>query len=227
MNAPVALLHPDTSVALALEQALHTGGFRVAVRTHAPHMLAAHPMLGRCSVLVHAISDPQSFSTHHQALLRTAPLLVTVLLVTPQLRLDSSMLGALLYERNVVAVVSELSPTERILKAVDNAHHPGAFVDQTVLVMVRSGDPPRRAELSRMERSVIQHLQHGKRLREIAVLLGLSESTVKSHGAKAAAKLGCSSSLEAARRAASLGLIDDGAAPPPTEAFVASTDSRS
>ena len=60
------------------------------------------------------------------------------------------------------------------------------------------------------EREVLDLVLHGHSTRSAGGVLGLAESTVKSHAAKAAARLGMKSSRQAAAEASRRGLIAHG-----------------
>lgn len=62
--------------------------------------------------------------------------------------------------------------------------------------------------LSPREREVISHASHGKKNREIAVAIGVSEETVKSHVKNSLRKLGASDRTHAVAKCLRSGLID-------------------
>jgi DNA-binding CsgD family transcriptional regulator len=86
--------------------------------------------------------------------------------------------------------------SKRVLATLGTLGHPGARSRTSLL----------RPPLSRREDEVVRLALHGITAREIGQELGIGERTVETHLANAYAKLGVSSRLDLARRAAQLGL---------------------
>ena len=61
--------------------------------------------------------------------------------------------------------------------------------------------------LTAREKEILQHMAEGLANKQIALLLGISEHTVKFHLSSLYVKLGISSRTEAVRRGVELGLI--------------------
>jgi DNA-binding NarL/FixJ family response regulator len=105
---------------------------------------------------------------------------------------------------------------QELARAVRAAHAGGALLDPGVaarLVEALAGTPPEEPEAGRLtprEREVLELIARGRSNKRIALELGVSEKTVKTHVGHVLAKLGVTDRTQAAMRAVQAGLVDLG-----------------
>ena len=91
------------------------------------------------------------------------------------------------------------SPLAALVKAIRGVHAGEIWAERKVAFsLLRAGSPAARGKLTPRELHVLEALAEGKRNKEIAELLSISETTVKSHLNRAYHKLHLSDRLQAA-----------------------------
>lgn len=112
--------------------------------------------------------------------------------------------------RGVSGVISRHGDPYQLVSRIRAAYAGGLYLDEQARDALLSGDlGPGTPALSVRERQVLAALAQGQNLLGTARSLGMGLSTVKSHAAKAAAKLGTNSSHRAAVLARDLGLLEE------------------
>jgi DNA-binding NarL/FixJ family response regulator len=103
----------------------------------------------------------------------------------------------------------------QLARAVREAHAGRAIIDPTVAARLvhaladgSASNPTRQDELTRREREVLELIAGGRSNKRIALELGISEKTVKTHVGHLLAKLGVSDRTQAAMLAVRQGLGD-------------------
>lgn len=115
----------------------------------------------------------------------------------------------------VSAILSKYTSAAMLMTRLGMVFAGGLLLDEItsppLLDWLRQRTGDEATVLPAREREVLELILQGHSTRSAARVLGLAESTVKSHAAKAAARLGMKSSKEAAREAGRRGLIANGA----------------
>jgi NarL family two-component system response regulator LiaR len=128
---------------------------------------------------------------------------------------DDRLLPAL--EAGAAGYLLKNSQPAELARAVRAAHAGEAIIDPTVaarLVRALSERPPAAAGalegLTRRERDVLNLIAHGRSNKRIALELGISEKTVKTHVGHVLGKLGVTDRTQAAVLAVQAGLVAQG-----------------
>jgi two-component system, NarL family, response regulator LiaR len=128
---------------------------------------------------------------------------------------DDRLLPAL--EAGAAGYLLKNSQPAELARAVRAAHAGEAIIDPTVaarLVRAFSERPPAAAGalegLTRRERDVLNLIAHGRSNKRIALELGISEKTVKTHVGHVLGKLGVTDRTQAAVLAVQAGLVAQG-----------------
>ncbi len=110
-------------------------------------------------------------------------------------------------------LLKNVEPSE-LARAIRAAHRGEAIIDPTVasrlldaLAGGRPGPDPVHAQLTRREREVLELIAGGRSNKRIALALGISEKTVKTHVGHLLAKLGVSDRTQAALMAVRDGIV--------------------
>jgi NarL family two-component system response regulator LiaR len=132
--------------------------------------------------------------------------------------LDEDRLMPVIHEGAAGYLLKDVQPAE-LARAVRAAHAGEAVLNPSVaarLVHAIAQQPrPRQPErLTPRERDVLELLGRGMSNKRIALVLGLSEKTVKAHVGHVLAKLGVSDRTQAALYAQRTGLLEPGSRPP-------------
>ncbi len=113
-------------------------------------------------------------------------------------------------------LLKNAEPSE-LARAIRAAHAGDAVIDPTVAARLvtalgdqRTADPDATGTLTRREREVLGLIAHGRSNKRIALELGISEKTVKTHVGHLLAKLGVTDRTQAALLAVRRGLVDAG-----------------
>jgi two-component system nitrate/nitrite response regulator NarL len=114
----------------------------------------------------------------------------------------------------VSAILSKYTPPQVLMPRLGAVFTGGLLLDEItaapLLAWIRRETGSDTVVLPAREREVLELVLQGHSTRSAARVLGLAESTVKSHAAKAAARLGMKSSRQAAMEASRRGLIAHG-----------------
>ena len=114
----------------------------------------------------------------------------------------------------VSAILSKYTPPRVLMLRLGAAFPGGLLLDEItavpLLAWLRRETASDTVVLPRREREVLELVLQGHSTRSAARILRLAESTVKSHAAKATARLGLKTSKQAAAEARRRGLITDG-----------------
>jgi len=111
-------------------------------------------------------------------------------------------------EAGACAILSKYSEPENLGTKIAATRKGALLLDETTAPLVLgTGGDPNPPTLTDRETDILRMLAGGAKLGAIGRALGLADSTVKSHAAKAAAKLGVETSKKAAAKAARLGLL--------------------
>lgn len=124
-----------------------------------------------------------------------------------------------LLEAQIRGVISKRRSAAEIIDALTVVHRGGIYFDSDLVrraliaeaeaARTRPYSPPNAAgQLTQRELEVLRWLAHGAATGEMAVEMGISTATVRSHIKAAMSKLGVSSRLQAAARAVNLGLVE-------------------
>jgi NarL family two-component system response regulator LiaR len=113
-------------------------------------------------------------------------------------------------------LLKDVEPSE-LARAVRAARDGDAILDPTVAARVvraiadgSAAAPPEPQRLTRREHEVLGLIAHGRSNKRIALELGISEKTVKTHVGHLLAKLGVTDRTQAAVLAVQQGLVDPG-----------------
>jgi DNA-binding NarL/FixJ family response regulator len=112
-------------------------------------------------------------------------------------------------EAGACAVLSKFSDPAATVARVGATTRGGLLLDEITAPLVLAGARREEPEiyLTEKEVAVLNLVAEGRTLYAVSRELNVAESTVKSHAAKAAARLGARNSREAARIARNLGLL--------------------
>jgi len=120
--------------------------------------------------------------------------------------------GALLRQARdagACAILSKYSEPENLGTKIAATRRGALLLDETTTPLILgTSETTRLPALSDREIDVLRMLDQGSKMTTISRTLGLADSTVKSHAAKAAAKLRVTNSKDAVREARRLGLLD-------------------
>ena len=123
-------------------------------------------------------------------------------------------------EAGASAFVGKDAASAEVVKAARNAAiSPGTFTSAGLVDAVVRRTSAATTRLSDRELEVLRHLADGSSTSEIASLLYLSESTVKSHVQKVYQKLGAANRAQALVTAMRIGLLPSSGGPPISGSF--------
>lgn len=200
------LLEPDQLTRFALQALLGHAGMPVDHAGDDPETVLQFCRELRVGVLITELTLPDtSFPRFARQTLRERPHLRIIVLTgeeDPALLREAVGVGA-------CAVLSKYADPSAIAGRVGSARRGGLILDEVTMPLVL-GDLPHPEQppaLSTRERQILALIGDGLTMLAAARELGLAQSTVKTHAAKAAARLGAESSQEAARVARRLGII--------------------
>ena len=205
------LLDPDRLARLALAALLSSSGLRVDNVTEDATEAEHYCQERSVGVLISEISlSGDTFPSLAARVTATRPNLRLVVLTSEE---DPRQLAAAV-NAGACAVLSKFSDPAATVTRVAATTRGGLILDEITAPLVLAGNgetvPEPCIDLTEKESAVLSLVAEGRTLHSVSRELGLAESTVKSHAAKATARLGAKNSREAARLAAKLGLIGSG-----------------
>jgi DNA-binding NarL/FixJ family response regulator len=208
---PVVVLEEDPLVRRALTGLLQGSGVGTVVPVESTReaigVLRAQPVRVVLSDFTLADTSYEAFAAAARDI---RPLLALVVLAGDT---DPALATAAAATPGVVAVLSKYGEPELLGPRIALAVHGGMLLDETTRRLLEQSREEvhwrRWTALSAREREVLRHVNDGLSMALIARRMGLAESTAKHHAAKAAVRLGVTSSREAARQAQRLGLLDE------------------
>lgn len=127
-------------------------------------------------------------------------------------RLGATLTGELLLA-GAAGILGKTARVQEITEAVDRVAQGGMYLSapacETIRRLVREGPPDlkRYPELSRQERTVLQHIANGLSTKQMAGLMGLSRNTIASFRSRIMKKTGRRTTADLVLYAARLGLV--------------------
>lgn len=199
------LLDPDRFARLAIGALLSGSGLRIESSTDDPVAAVRHCRVSTVGVLISEITIPgTAFDALIAEVTERRPTLRVVVLTAEE---DPGHLVRAV-TAGACAVLSKFSDPAATVARISATTRGGLLLDEiTAPAVMKRSDQPAPVQLSERERTVLSLIGQGRTMYAVGRELALSESTVKNHAAKAAARLGAVSSRDAARRAARLGLL--------------------
>jgi two-component system nitrate/nitrite response regulator NarL len=207
---PILVLEPDKVCRFAVTSLLSGGGMhvsgQVATATEAVELLHTD----RFGVLVTEISLPDMSLPTLLATARSMQPWLGVVGLTGEH--DAGVLEHAL-GHGLRGLLSKYASPAQLVRRINTAASGGLVLDEVTVNVLRDVLAARRAPVEGMvlterEREVLTLIRAGHTTRSAASYLSLAESTIKSHAAKAASRLGVRSSQAAAEQAQLLGLLD-------------------
>ena len=189
-GATVFLVDDDAGFRASLERFLRSAGYAVEAFASGPAFLEAAPGVGPACALVDLVM-PGMGGLELQETLRRQGRNVPLIFLTAFGQVSS---GVQAMKHGAVDFVEKPCDEQRLLEAVDRALAVAVRVDGEGAMQQRSRE--RLARLTVRERQVCTHLMAGLINKQIADLIGISESTVKVHRARMMKKLGVESVVE-------------------------------
>jgi two-component system response regulator DesR len=200
------LLDPDRLTRLAMAALLGSCGLPVGHNTEDPVEAERSCQERGVGVLVSELVLPGTTLTELAARVRAARPNLRIVVLTSE-EDPSGLVRAV--EAGACAVLSKFSDPAATVARVAATSRGGLLLDEITAPLVLGG--AHRAEpavhLTEKEAAVLNLVAEGRTLHAVSRELNVAESTVKSHAAKAAARLGARNSRDAARIAANLGLL--------------------
>lgn len=205
---PVLLVEPDELARRALSSLLTAHGYDLAGAVS--HGFAALEIIRRThvGVLLTEIALPDLPFAEFVGEARQRRAAMQIIAITGEG--DAGVLADTL-RAGVGAILSKYTPPRVLMLRIESTFAGGLLLDEItsapLLAWLRAETGQASVVLPRREREVLELILEGHSTRSAAQHLGLAESTVKSHAAKAAARLGMKTSKEAAVEAGKRGLI--------------------
>lgn len=205
---PVLLVEPDDLARRAVAALLTSHGHRLAGAVVSGGEALETLRRQHVGVIVTEISLPDM--ALGEFLCEARQIRADVLVVTITGEGDLDVLAETL-RFGVNALLSKYSSPHLLMTRIGAVFADGLLLDEItappLLAWLRRETGSETFVLPRREREVLELVLQGHSVRSVAQALGLAESTVKSHAAKAAARLGMRSSRLAATEASRRGLI--------------------
>lgn len=204
---PVLLLEPDGLARRAVETLLIAHGFHVVAAVGDGREAITISERHHVGILVTEIALPDMPFRAMLTAVRAARPAIRAVVVTGES--DTAVLVETLHA-GVTGILSKYTPPASLMLRIASTFRDGLILDEITGPVVLRGiaETGRTATaLPEREREVLELVLAGCSTATIGRRLGLAESTVKSHAAKAAVRLGAKTSKEAAEKAARHGLV--------------------
>lgn len=205
---PIVLVEPDGLARRALAALLVTHGFQLAKALERGRPALETLREQHVGMLVSEISLPDMPFRELAEEARRRRADIRIVAVTGEG--DADVLAETL-RVGVSALLSKYSQPQALMARLGAVSSGGLLLDEIthppLLAWLRRETGGDELVLPAREREVLELILQGHGTRSAAKILGLAESTVKSHAAKAAARLGMRSSRQAAAEASRRGLI--------------------
>ena len=204
---PVVVVEPDLLARRALAALVVSHGFHLAAATgDAGEAFDVIRSRAVGTLLTEIVLPDMTLAEFLTAARGTQPGVRTVVVTGEE---DGNVLADVL-RTGVDAILSKYSPPAALMLRLACVSPGGLLLDENTGPPVREwlrGQADGVLPLPRREREVLELVLQGHSVRSAARELGLAESTVKSHAAKAAARLGMRTSRDAAAEARRRGLV--------------------
>jgi FixJ family two-component response regulator len=189
-SARVLLVDDDAALRASLERFLRSAGYLVETFASGAALLGAVPVAGPACALVD-LCMPEMGGLELQETLRRQGQRIPLIFMTAFGQVSS---GVQAMKNGAVDYVEKPCDEQRLLDAIDRALALAARIEEEGAVAQRSRE--QLARLTVRERQVCTHLMGGLLNKQIAALIGISESTVKVHRGRMMKKLGVESVVE-------------------------------
>jgi DNA-binding NarL/FixJ family response regulator len=204
---PTVLLEPDALARRAVETLLAAHGYPVVAAVACGQEALSVLQARQVGLLVTEIALPDLPLHELVRCARQGQAAIRIVVVTGEG--DGDVLVDTL-QAGVAGILSKYTPPGDLMPRVARTFNEGIILDEITGPAVRAALAGRNGDVPALparEREVLELVHLGLSTAGISRRLGLAESTVKSHAAKAAARLGKRTSKEAAEAAARRGLL--------------------
>jgi len=189
-GAKVLIVDDDAGFRASLERFLRSAGYAVETFASGAEFLAAPPVAGPACALVD-LCMPGMGGIELQETLQHQGRSTPIIFLTANGQVSS---GVQAMKNGAVDFLEKPCDEQRLLDSIGRAMAMGTRIEEERAVAQRSRD--KLACLTTRERQVCKHLMAGLPNKQIAALIGITESTVKVHRARMMKKLGVASVVE-------------------------------